>query len=56
MNIYLKSFLIYGAISIFDDLLEGKTVETGIGFELCVDEDEHGNSIEIKNEYQIKIL
>jgi hypothetical protein len=38
------------------DLLEGKSLETGIGFELEEDEDENGISIEVKNEYQIKIL
>jgi hypothetical protein len=37
------------------DLLEVKAVETGNGFELDEDEDEHGNSIEVKNEYQIII-
>ncbi|QGQ93781.1 DUF3885 domain-containing protein [Paenibacillus psychroresistens] len=38
------------------DLLEGKSLETGIGIDLDEDEDENGISIEVKNEYQIKIL
>lgn len=38
------------------ELLHGKVIEEEIGFELDEDEDEEGNTIEIKNEYQIKIL
>ncbi|OWR32302.1 hypothetical protein CDO73_01450 [Saccharibacillus sp. O23] len=38
------------------ELLDGKVIEEEIGFELDEDEDEAGNTIEIKNEYGIKIL
>ncbi|MDQ1234204.1 hypothetical protein QE450_001702 [Paenibacillus sp. SORGH_AS306] len=38
------------------ELLNGKVMEEEIGFELDEDEDEEGNTIEIKNEYQIKVL
>ncbi|QDH22652.1 DUF3885 domain-containing protein [Saccharibacillus brassicae] len=38
------------------ELLDGKVIEEEVGFELDEDEDELGNTIEIKNECQIKIL
>ncbi|RAW16893.1 hypothetical protein DC345_07260 [Paenibacillus taichungensis] len=38
------------------ELLHGKVIEDEVGFELDEDDDKEGNTIEIKNEYQIKIL